>query len=317
MHGGAVSIALAALARGLRDVVRAPLLLVAVLLAMFLTSAPWALLLGAELQDSLAKQQPVSQGSTEIDPEWWQEFREHADGLAATFTPTILGAAAPLDNLSSLLDGTRRPLILFAPIAAAAVAWAFLWGAILDRYARGRTGAGFWRAGARTFTTFLGISLFAAVVVGILYVTVHPLLFGPVARGLQSMASSEAQAFAGRVVLYAIFGSVLTAVAIVADYARISAVWFSAGSVAALRRSTGFLQQHWRTAVSVYVVLGAGLAIVIVSYAILEQYLGSLVGGWRGVALAQAYLLARLAIRLWFGASQVQVFRALEGSEPR
>ncbi len=311
-----MSAALRAVARGAGAVVRAPLLLLAVMVSMIAVTAPLGVLLGAELQASLSRQQPVSAGIGEIDPEWWQEFREHAEGLAATFTPTILGAAAPLDNLSSLLDGTRRPAILIAPVVAALVLWAFLWGAILDRFVRGASRLGFWRGGARTFVPFLGISVVAGAIGIGLYLTVHPLLFGPVLGWLQSFAATEAQAFSARVVLYVAFGLCLITVALLADYARVSAVWAPRGAIDALRSSSRFLRSHWRPALVVYVLIGAGFAAIVVAYAVLEAYLGSLVGGWRGVALAQVYLVLRLSIRLLFGASAVALFSAIDGSAP-
>ena len=94
---------------GLRQVARAPLLIVLTVIVTVAAAAPFALVLGAELRAALADQPPIALGSSEIDADWWNEFRSHADGLAATFTPTVIGFAAPLDNLSAIADGTRRP----------------------------------------------------------------------------------------------------------------------------------------------------------------------------------------------------------------
>ena len=82
--------------------------------------------------------EPINLGSSEIDVDWWNQFRSHATGLAATFTPTVIGGAAPLDNLSPVLDGTPRPAILMLPAAVGVVMWALLWGVALRRFAVGR-----------------------------------------------------------------------------------------------------------------------------------------------------------------------------------
>ncbi len=306
-------LAVRALCAGLTAVLRSPVLIFAATVAMLAATIPFGLLLGSQLQTELASRQPVSQGMNEIDPEWWLEFREHAEGLAATFTPTILGFAAPLDNLSSLLDGTRRPAILFVPFAMSVMIWAFLWGAALHRFAHGPGGSGVWRSAARTFVPFTIISLAAAVVVFLLYVTVHPVLFGPIAARLQQAASTEQGAFTGRSLLYGLFGALLISVSLIADYARVSMVIAPARSVRnALAHSWGFLRRHSGTVVILYLATGLLFVALMIAYGTLEVVGGSQVGGWRGIAIAQAYIVARLVIRLTFGASEVWLYRALE-----
>jgi hypothetical protein len=90
---------LRALLLGITDVLRAPWLLIAVAAITLLTAAPFAGVLDSRLQQSLSVQPQVSLDETEIDPEWWMEFREHARGLEATFTPAVLGFAATLDGI--------------------------------------------------------------------------------------------------------------------------------------------------------------------------------------------------------------------------
>ena len=102
-----------------------------------LMALPFAVALGSRLQASLASQPPVALSETEIDPEWWQEFRAQARGLEATFTPAVLGFAAPLDSISAVLDGRRPPLPVLGPLALSIVLWAFLWGGILRRFDAG------------------------------------------------------------------------------------------------------------------------------------------------------------------------------------
>jgi hypothetical protein len=304
-------LAVRAMFAGFAAVLRAPMLIIAAVAAMLAATIPFALFLGSELQTELASRQPVSQGRSEIDPEWWLEFQEHAEGLAATFTPTILGFAAPLDNLSSLLDGTRRPMILLLPFAVSVLIWAFLWGAALHRFSHGR--AGMWRSAVRTFVPFTLISLAAAAVVLVLYVTVHPMLFGPIAARLQDGASTEQGAFMGRLVLYVIFGTLLMVVSLVADYARVAMVVAPARSAGhAIAQSWRFLMRHPGTAVILYLATGAVFVVLMIAHGTLEVVGGSQVGGWRGVAIAQAYIVARLVIRLTFGASEMWLYRALQ-----
>src|SRR5262245_20241119 len=110
LHGGGVRLSpLRALVLGIMDVLRAPLLLIAVAAITLLAAVPFAGLLESRLQQSLSVQPHVSLNETEIDPDWWMEFREHAQGLEATFTPAVLGFAATLDGISNILDGKPIP----------------------------------------------------------------------------------------------------------------------------------------------------------------------------------------------------------------
>ncbi len=303
-----------ALAAGLGQVLRAPLLVVAAVLAMMLAAAPFALPVARELQASLANQQPISLDAGEIDPEWWLEFREHADGLVATFTPSIIGFAAPLSNLSALFDGTRRPLVLLGPYLLAIVVWSFLWGAALERFAHGSSRFGFFRAGANTFLRFFTISALAGVVVLLLYLTIHPLLFNVVARSLEASAATERTAFIMRSVLYLIFGAVLVMISLIADYARVAIVMGPASSaIDGLRQGARFVRRHPGSAVALYVLTGLLFVALLAVYGYVDVNGGLRVAGWRGIAIAQAYIAARLVIRLTFGASEVKLYRELAG----
>ena len=312
---------LQALGSGLVRVVMSPLVVIAAIVAMLLVAVPFAIVLGSELQTALSNQQPISRDAGEIDPEWWFEYRKHAEGLAATFTPAIIGFAAPLDNLSAMFDGSDRPLILIAPYLLAIAVWSFLWGAALERFAHGTSRAGFFRAGARTFLQFLTISMLAAAAVVILYWTIHPLLFDLLSPRLEASASTERSAFVIRVVFYVLFGAVLSVIALVADYARVALVIASVTSpVGAIRSSVTFIRRHFASAVTLYVLTGLLFVALMIVYGFVDVYGGSRVGGWRGIAIAQAYIIARIVIRLTFGASEVQLFRLLTGqapSEPR
>ena len=81
---------LRAVASGLGQVIRAPLTVIAVLMLTVLTVLPFGLIMGSRLQAELNNQPPVMLGSEEIDADWWLEFRRHAEGLDATFTPAII-----------------------------------------------------------------------------------------------------------------------------------------------------------------------------------------------------------------------------------
>ena len=309
-----------ALAGGMGDVARAPLLIAAVAAITIAMTVPFAIALGTRLQTSLSSQPPVTLAETEIDPEWWDEFRRHARGLDATFTPAVLGFAATLDSISGLLDGRQPPAGVLGPLALSIVMWAFLWGGILRRFARGGPiGIGeFIQSGFAFAPRFIAIAVTAAIVVILLYVTLHPLLFGPLYRALAATTSSDRDAFVIRVALYLVFLAPLMAVSLVADYARVASVAGAATSLgAALRDGAAFVRGNIGSVVALSVMASSILLVVTIAYGMLEVYGGSQVGGWRAIAIAQAYIVFRLAMRLAVAASELRLFAPAAMPPPR
>ncbi|HUQ86713.1 MAG TPA: hypothetical protein VM096_04085 [Vicinamibacterales bacterium] len=312
-QGSGAAGVMGALGGGLLRVLASPLLIAAAIVAMLLITVPFAFVVGSQLQGALSNQPPINRDAGEIDPEWWFEFRQHAGGLASTFTPSIIGFAAPLSNLSALLDGaeTASPLLLL-PYLLAIVVWSFLWGAALERFAHGATRFGLFRAGARTFIRFLVISMIATAVLVLLYASIHPVLFRVLAPRLEMSATTERTAFVLRGVVYLLFGTVLVILSVIADYARVAIVMGSAGSaIGALREGWRFVRGNFGSTVALYVLTGLFFVALLVVYGYVDVYGGSRVTGWLGIAIAQAYIVARLVIRLTFGASEVRLYREL------
>lgn len=304
--------AVRALVQGAWTVARSPGIVVLVVFVTILSAVPFTLVVGSAVQDSLASRPPVAQPFDDIDGEWWMQFRAQATGLAATFAPNILGFAAPLSNLSALLDGTPQPWSLVTPLLLTLVVWAVLWGGILDRYVVDPSG-GFGRFG-RNAGHFAGRMLIvgglAAVANLALYFTLHPMLFGVIYDPLAAAAGSERNAFFARVMLYVVFGLVLAGVSLIADYTRIAVVAHDQPVSSAARAATDFVRRQGASVVGLYLLIGLLFVAGFVGYGLVETYGGSRVGGWRAVAIGQAFVLWRLGIRLLFAASQSHLFRA-------
>jgi hypothetical protein len=300
---------------GIGMVLRAPILLAGITVLTLAAAAPFGFMLGSQIQDALASMPVADAGSVEIDAAWWMEFRANAGGLAATFTPTVIGFAAPLDNLSALLDGSPRPLILMLPVAVSGLLWALLWGGLLHRFHSGnRAGMrAFWRAAFRMFPGNVAIAATAALVNLILFLTVHAVLFGPVYGAVAARLANERDAFLVRVFLYVVFGALLVTVSLIADYARVHMAGAAAGSSReAIVASARFVRRHAPAVVTVYLLTGTWFVVLLVTYGAIEQIGNTQVGGWRSILLGQAFIVGRLALRLVFGASAVSLFNRLE-----
>lgn len=299
--------------QGAWTVVRSPGIVVLVVCVTVLSAVPFALVVGSAVQESLANRPPVAQPFDDIDGEWWMQFRAQASGLAATFAPTILGFAAPLSNLSALLDGEPQPWALFVPLLLTVIVWSVLWGGILDRYAVEPSG-GLGRFGSRAIhfaSRMLTVGAIAAAINLALFVTLHPLLFDVLYEPLAAAAGSERNAFIARVLLYIVFGSVLIAVSLAADYTRIAIVAHDRPVADAARIAVAFVRQQLSTVVTLYLLVATLFVAGFVTYGLVETYGGSRVGGWRAVAIGQAFVLGRLGIRLLFAASESRLFRTI------
>src|ERR1051325_8435303 len=101
--------AFAAWRDGIRRLLSAPSVLVAVWTMTTAAAIPLTLVIRADIAARLGSRADAETAALGIHYEWMQEFSTQATGLAATFRPTVVGFAAVLDNLSALLDNEHRP----------------------------------------------------------------------------------------------------------------------------------------------------------------------------------------------------------------
>ena len=312
----------AAFLEGHRRVVAAPAVLLGVFVLTFLMALPLALAVRAEIAGHLGSSLEAETAATGVNYDWWQEFASQASeigagigaGIGATFSPTIIGFASTLDNLSDLLDARYD----IAPIAAAAavylLAWIFLTGGILDRYARQRPtrAYGFFGAAGGFFWRLLRLGATAGAVYWFLFAYVHPWLLDDAYTRLTRDLSVEREAFAWRVALYAAFGVLLLGANTVFDYAKIRLVVEDRRSaMGALRAGIRFIWRRTAQVAGLYALNALLFVGLLAVWAVAAPGAGG--AGWSlwlGFAAAQLYLLARLLLKLQFMASQTALFQA-------
>jgi hypothetical protein len=301
----------AVLKDGYTRVEQAPAVLLGAWLVLLLTALPFALSLGGTITQDLGSSTAAGQAAAGVNMEWWQEFNyrhpEHA-----SFRPSIIAGAAPLANASAWLDNHRSG----APLGAASLyllAWAFLLGGTIDRYARRRRlgAAAFFASCGVYFWRFLRLGVLAAVVYVFLFGSLHHWLFGLFYPWVTRNLDVERTAFAWRVALYVVFLLPLGAAMLLFDYAKVRLVVedrrSATGAVVAAAR---FLRRHPAGAIGLFlanVCLFVLVTLVYVAFAPGAQH-----GPRLGVALTlvagQAYLLARLVVKMGFYATAVAYF---------
>lgn len=308
---------LTALFTGFRRVLAAPALLASIYLITLAAAVPLALVLRSGLQTHLGASLMADSAASGVNWDWWQEFSGQATGVDSTFTPSVIGFAAPLDNLSAFLDRSPRPTVVLIAAGAFGALWLFLWGGILDRYARSRpTGPhGFFAACAVFFLRFLRLGLLVAIVYWALVGPAHDWLFDTMYTRITRNVTAERVAFSWRLGAYAVFGFALMIVNMIVDYAKIRAVVEDRRSmVGALIAAVRFVLRHPRKTCSLYLLNGLLFLSLLAMYALVAPGAGG--GGldiWRPFLIGQLYVLGRLWLRLVFAASQTSLFQSCLG----
>jgi hypothetical protein len=293
---------------GIRRVNEAPVLLAGKVLATLVVALPLSIALAGQLEAHLGP----SAAAAGPGQDWWLELAGQASGLGATFTPSIIGFAAVLDNASGLLD--HQPVA--AAVAGATVAWLLLWsfltGGVIDRYARRRPtrAHGFFAAAGTHFWRFLRLGLVTWLVHAALFGVVHAGLeagYGRLTRDL----TGERSAFALRAAGYLVFSALLAGFALLFDYTRIRIVVEDRRSaLGSLLAAARFLARHKGRAGGLLLLNAAAYLLLVAAYRALspgaprtDMHL------WLVLGLGQAYIVGRHYLRLLVYASETALFQ--------
>ncbi|MCL6565479.1 MAG: hypothetical protein K6U09_03550 [Acidobacteriia bacterium] len=302
---------------GLGRVLKTPSLLCWVYLASLAVALPLAMVvrggIAAHVGGSLVEQNL----RTGLDLDWYGEFAEEASGVAATFGPEVIGHMALVQNLERLLDGkllaAHRTLLAAGGLYL--LFWTFLVGGILDRFAHpgephsrarlfGHSGEFFWR-------------MFRLLILSVLfYLAIFRFVANPLHEFVEQATRDvtvERTVLLWTALVYLLTGLLLAGVSMAFDYAKIAVVVERRRSaVLALLRGLGFIARHPGHTCGLYLLLLTAAAVVMFFYGAIAP--GSGQSNWATVLVAfvigQAYVLARILVKLWFLASQAILFQA-------
>jgi hypothetical protein len=305
---------IAAWRSGFNRVLRAPAVVGGVFALTLAAAVPLAVVMRGAMEAHLGRSLMAANAADAVNYDWWQEFTSQASGLATTFSPAIIGFAATLDNLSGIADAEGEVAPITALVAAYLLAWTFLSGGILDRYARQRPtrAFGFFGASGIFFSRFLRLAIVAGVIYWFLFSYLHQWLFDDVYRRLTRDLSVERSAFLWRISLYLAFLACVVGVNLIFDYARIRLVVEDRRSVlGALRGALAFIGRHPRRVIGLYALNALTFLVLLAVWALAAPGAGG--GGamiWMTFVVAEIYLLARTVLKLQFMASQTALFQA-------
>jgi hypothetical protein len=298
---------------GVGRVNRAPALLIGVWALTLLVSLPLTIALRGMLEQHLGRSLAADNAASGVNSDWMQEFSDQATGLGVTFKPTVIGFGAVLDNLSAFLDNTTRPVVIVGAASAYVVLWIFVAGGLIDRYARDHAtrAHGFFAASGVFFFRFLQLAIVQWIVYALVFAVVHPWLFDRLYPRLIHDVSVERTAFAIRVALYLVFGALVAACTIVFDYAKVRAVVEDRRSMpGAILSALRFITRNAGATVTLFAVNFAAFLVVVALWAALAPGAGGAgVTMWIAFVMGQAYVIARLWVKLTCWASQTALFQ--------
>ena len=295
---------------GARRVLGSPAIIAGVFVATLLTAVPLALTLRGLIETHLGASLEAAAAADAVNYDWWQEFTSQASGLGTTFTPTVIGFAATLDSISSVLDAQAEIVPVAAALATYLLVWIFLSGGIIDRYARQRPtrAHGFFAASGVFFWRFVRLAVVAGAVYWFLFTSLHGWLFTDLYARLIGGLAVEREAFAWRVALYLVFGLVVITANVIFDYAKIRLVVEDRRSaIGALLASLAFIGRHPGRVAALYGLNAVVFLGVVAVWAIVAPGAGVV---WLGFLGSQIYVLARLGLKLQFIASQTALFQS-------
>ena len=302
-----------AFADGLRRVARARMLISGLWLTTVAMTLPFVLVLRDALADHLGDSLAADTAASAVNFDWWNEFLAQATGLGQTFVPSVIGFAAVMKNLSTVIDRGPLTLSLALLVGANTVVSFFLLGGVLDRLARDRAtaGHGFFAACGVFFFRFLRLASLAGAAYGVLFVAVYPWLFDDLYGGLTRNMTVERNAFALRLAFVAVFGAMLLLVNLVFDYAKVRMVVEDRRSgFGALIAAVRFVRRQRGAAIGLYL-LNTFLFVLLLAiyFLVAPGAAGSGISVWLGLLIGQLYIIARITVRLTFAATQIALFQ--------
>ena len=306
--------ATSAFREGFRRVNRAPYVVMGMFFVTLMVALPLSLALRGMIEAQLGHSLIADSVAAGVNYDWWQEFSAQAAGLAKTFSPSLIGFGAVLDNITGLLDNIPLAATISGATLAWLVIWSFLSGGVLDRFARDRPTrtAGFFAACGTHFWRFVRLGVIGWFFYAFLFGVLHGWIFEDAYPRLIRDLTVERTGFAIRLSGYVLFGAVLLACVMVFDFARVRIVVEDRRSaLGALIAAVRFVRRHLGGVVMLYLLNGLAFLVLIGIYAVASP--GAPRSGLHMLAvlfLGELYILARHYLKLIFYASETALFQS-------
>lgn len=294
---------------GIRTVVRAPLLVIAVLGLLAVLVAPWAVVLAAAWPEATEFTDFTDADRRVFRLEDWSIVRDRLGMLGATLVPTLLGVSGAMQNLAGFADGHAPAPPVWLTLVVGAPLWIGVWALVSAAAANPAAGlTACARQVVRSAGPLAGLAILIAATLVLTLVALHPVVVGRLLPAMTT-AFDERTAFLVRLAAYVVVWAPLTAVVVVADYARAAVVATGAPLAAALRQARAFVRTHAAAVVGVMILHGLSLAAVFALYGVFEVLSRGVPRAWSAILVGQAYVIGRVLIRMVALAAHVHLMK--------
>jgi len=289
---------------------------------LFIFNLLFSLILAVPMYTSLEK----SIGGSEVgdrmvkdfDYIWWEEFRDQSKGMETTFSPSILGKGAVLDNFVHLLNfgKTRLPRVILVFGALYMLFHTFFSGGIISVLAEDSSAfsiRGFFSGAGKLAPRFFLLMIISWIFFFLVIVLKD--FFSTIAASVSSTAVSEIFPFYLSLI-FSIFVYVLFLFfQMVFDYARIkTALEDSQNVLLTIRDAFIFVFKNIVSTMGLfYLLLLTNLAITVV-YIILKEIIPQSSTVFIAVVfvIQQTFICSLIWIRCWLYSSQVELYKYLK-----
>lgn len=289
-------------------------------LLLFVLNLAFSVILAVPMYHSLKESfgdslvgESMAQG---FDMLWWEEFRDQSEGLEKTFTPSIIGKGAILNNLEGLILMTFSalpPAVLILGLIYI-IFRTFLAGGILSTFNQRDAGFSlkkfFEGAGVHFFSFFLVMLLswiFYFGVLGILY------------RGLGSIQNIVAQnsfseitpfylgLFFSMILLFVLF-----LLQMLFDYTRIQIVVEQKNNIlSAVRGALMFIVKHSGSALALFYLLFFVNTLVTLLFLLIQSWIpqNTTWGVISVFIIQQSFIFTIIFTRCWLYAGEMELYK--------
>jgi hypothetical protein len=304
--------------KGFANTRKAARMILLILIINLAFSLILALPLYHSLKDSFGDSLVGERMTKGFDYLWWEEFRDEAKGLEKTFTPSIIGKGAILNNLEGLLmmRFLDLPSIILIMGLLYIILHSFLAGGILsifnkeevkfsmEEFFRG-AGSHFFRFFLLMLLSWFFFILFPFVSFGIL---------GSILENVRENAFSEVIPFYLGLIFNAVVLFLFLFIQMIFDYGRIQIVLEESRNVLkAAFRAFGFFFRHPGSTLGLFYLLFFVQVVVTLLYILIQGFIpqSHFWGVWVAFLFQQVFIFSLIWVRCWLYSSQMELYRYL------
>ncbi len=304
--------------KGFKNTGKLTRMIVLLLVINFVFSLVLAVPMYHSLKGSFGKSLVGERMAEGFDYLWWEEYRDDAQGLERTFTPSIIGKGAILNNLEGLIQlrvFDLPPVILIFGLLYLML-HTFLAGGILSLFQKREPTfalGDFFRGAGSLFLRFFLLMLISWV----FFLIVGQVVKGSLDSLLSSMretAFSEVAPFYWGLVFSAVVFFLFLFIQMVFDYGRIKIVEENSRNVLkSAAGAFGFVFRHLGSTLGLFYLLFLVQVVFTLLYVMIQGLIPE--SSFLGVALMfllqQFFIFGLIWIRCWLYSSQMELYRYL------